>query len=105
MGAATRGRAEQEDPVDGGFAWIRSKNGQAERQARREISAKTQLAVQSKGYVMGGKTARLQYVQDMLAGTRVVSPTLGDWPSKSANGQGAVSSGGKKKTVISVEKG
>lgn len=76
-----RGRAP-EDPERGGWGWIRKKNDDTDRQARREISEKTRQAVQSRGYSLGQLLASLAHVDTMIEGTHLVSPTQGKWPAK-----------------------
>eukprot|EP00927_Polykrikos_kofoidii_P027772 TRINITY_DN24329_c0_g1_i1.p1 TRINITY_DN24329_c0_g1~~TRINITY_DN24329_c0_g1_i1.p1 ORF type:complete len:447 (-),score=65.94 TRINITY_DN24329_c0_g1_i1:275-1615(-) len=77
------GRAPQ-DPEHGGWDWIRKKNAESDRKARRQVSDLTQLAVKSRGYSIGQGLAILEHVDSMIEGTRLVSPTLGDWPASYA---------------------
>eukprot|EP00438_Fugacium_kawagutii_P009241 Skav231852 [mRNA] locus=scaffold2307:16794:18047:+ [translate_table: standard] len=89
----SRGQAAQ---VDGGFGWIRKANAQGDREARREISAATRQVVQMRSYQLGTTVLRLQHVDEMLKGTRLLSPSLPGWPQVLK---------GKEKTALSVERG
>eukprot|EP00930_Biecheleria_cincta_P056281 TRINITY_DN42428_c0_g1_i1.p1 TRINITY_DN42428_c0_g1~~TRINITY_DN42428_c0_g1_i1.p1 ORF type:complete len:492 (+),score=68.15 TRINITY_DN42428_c0_g1_i1:49-1476(+) len=72
-------------PRSGDFNWIRLANDEADRAERREIARRTEEATQCRGYVLDGlKTVLLPNVTASVTGTRLISPTAGDWPSASA---------------------
>jgi len=76
---ASRGRAPQDE--DGTFVWLRAKNEESHRAARREVSALTERATNCRGYAIGrGPQCPLEYVDRMIAGTVLISPSKGTWP-------------------------
>eukprot|EP00930_Biecheleria_cincta_P043833 TRINITY_DN30087_c0_g3_i1.p1 TRINITY_DN30087_c0_g3~~TRINITY_DN30087_c0_g3_i1.p1 ORF type:complete len:502 (-),score=65.79 TRINITY_DN30087_c0_g3_i1:205-1710(-) len=63
------------------YTWIRRSNNEPERRSRREIAALTRRVVRCGGYALeNGREVRLRYVDSMIDGTRIVSPTCGMWP-------------------------
>ena len=94
--AESRGQAPL---VAGGNAWIRKANEEADRAARRQISAATSQAAEAKGYKLGSSIVRLHHVDELVAGTKLLSPSLkgAHWPSLGPLG--------KEKTVLCVERG
>ena len=92
--AESRGQAPR---VEGGFAWIRKANAGNDREARREISAATRKVVQEKSYQLGETLVQLHHVDEMIKGTKLLSPSLGSWPDVPATG--------KAKTELVVERG
>lgn len=91
--AKDRNRAP-EDPVRGGYGWLRKANDEEDRAERRQVSAFTQRAVDCRGYVLGSeRTVHLRHVEAMLAGTRLVGPGTGaSWPAE-LSGQGQAGNG------------
>ncbi|OLP94393.1 hypothetical protein AK812_SmicGene23594 [Symbiodinium microadriaticum] len=76
---ATHGRANPDS--DGSFGWIRKANMETDRSARRRIAGKTQESIDARGYILENKSVLLRHVSSSLAGTRLVSPTCGSWPT------------------------
>lgn len=64
----------------GDFSWIRTANAEEDRAARREVSALTERAILCRGYTMGTAKVKLAQVENMLNGTRLISPSKGSWP-------------------------
>ncbi|CAE7248880.1 unnamed protein product [Symbiodinium natans] len=77
--AATLGRATP--GADGSFAWIRQANAETDRAARRGIAGQTEELIDARGFVLEGKSVLLRHVSSSLAGTRLVSPSIGSWPT------------------------
>jgi len=76
----SRGRANK-DPRTGDYKWIMRANDEEDRAARRAIRDQTELAIASGGYTIGLKSkVPLQYVDALIEGARLVSPSFGDWP-------------------------
>jgi len=101
---ADRGRAP-EDPDRGGYGWLRHANDEPDRAARRGVSQLTQEAIDCRGYVFGGSMmVRLEHVDAMLAGTRVVSPSVGEWPNEYRDRAALPFADWSKATTISVKK-
>lgn len=74
-----RGRAAED--AAGGFEWIRRANDKVDRHDRQRLSDLTSRVVDCRGYVVrNSHTVPLQHVHHMLAGTRVISPSCGEWP-------------------------
>jgi len=76
----TFGRSPQ-DACWGDYGWIRRRNDEWARHTRREISALTLRAIDTAGYTFrGSHQVMLQHIAQTVLGTRIVSPTTGDWP-------------------------
>lgn len=74
----SRGQAEKDH---GNFDWIRKANNEPDRAARRHISHQTNEALSCHGYVLkDSHTVVLKHVSEAVDGTRLISPTVGDWP-------------------------
>lgn len=82
--AESRGQAPQ---VEGGYGWIRKANAGTDREARRKISAATREVVKQQGYTLGNKVVQLNHVEEMIKGTKLLSPSVGAWPSSPTTGQ------------------
>jgi len=82
--APQKNRSHEFANAGGTYDWIRKDNFSMDRSARRDISAITQRVLDCRGYVISGScTVALQRVSDCIAGTRLLSPSLGDfgdWP-------------------------
>eukprot|EP00401_Gymnodinium_catenatum_P040666 CAMPEP_0117503410 /NCGR_PEP_ID=MMETSP0784-20121206/24316_1 /TAXON_ID=39447 /ORGANISM="" /LENGTH=411 /DNA_ID=CAMNT_0005298727 /DNA_START=80 /DNA_END=1312 /DNA_ORIENTATION=+ len=80
--AKTRGCAQPRGAT--GFKWIREDNSPQARQERRCIGRLTQLAIACDGYSITTSTdarhVKLQNVNRMINGTRLISPSAGEWP-------------------------
>jgi len=61
---------------DKAWDWLRTDRSQEGRTARKAVTALTHEAVTHRGYILEGQLVRLDHVDEMLAGTRIVS-----WPS------------------------
>merc|ERR1712232_1490760 len=75
---ADRGRAL---PEQGNFNWIRHKNEENHRRARRDIAALTKRAIENSGYMFGDSVVDIERTTELVAGTRLVSPSVGEWPA------------------------
>lgn len=62
------------------FGWMRFANTEQDREDRRNVNKISLEAITAGGYTIGGKLVKLQHVEEMVRGTRIVSPTYGDWP-------------------------
>jgi len=64
------------------YAWIRKMNTDKDRAERRSICLLTRLATDRHSYRIGeaGDNVTLASIPEMLKGTRLVSPTVGEWP-------------------------
>lgn len=76
---AALGRANPDS--DGSFGWIRKANMETDRSARRRLAGQTEESIDARGYILENKSVLLHHVSSSLAGTRLVSPTCGSWPT------------------------
>lgn len=97
-----RGRADP-DPSDGGYAWIRKKNDEEARQARRKIAEQTTYAVEALGYRIGAlPLVTFENAFQCVEGTIIVSPSCGKWPSTPAAPRSGLS---KEPVLVTVADG
>eukprot|EP00927_Polykrikos_kofoidii_P086513 TRINITY_DN9718_c0_g1_i2.p1 TRINITY_DN9718_c0_g1~~TRINITY_DN9718_c0_g1_i2.p1 ORF type:complete len:532 (-),score=69.29 TRINITY_DN9718_c0_g1_i2:26-1432(-) len=61
-----------------GFTWLCTASDEDSRKSRREVAAITENAIENRSYTTS-TIVPLQFVEDMLSGTRIISPTVGDW--------------------------
>ncbi|CAJ1359986.1 unnamed protein product, partial [Effrenium voratum] len=66
---------------DGTHTWLRTGNSEPERAARRAVAGQTSRCVECLGYVLGNQTVLLRYISRCVAGTKLVSPSCGFWPT------------------------
>lgn len=98
------------DSLNGGFTWIRKANQESDRKERRDISASTRSAIEKHGYTFSDlSTVHLRHIARMVHGTKLVSPTVGEWPVKAVGDDGAILTPrpewSERKTVLDVTSG
>lgn len=60
------------------FDWIRFDNQEDARAMRRKISGQTRQAVLAEGYVLKGRNVKLRRMRQMMEGTKMIAPSLGN---------------------------
>eukprot|EP00930_Biecheleria_cincta_P069197 TRINITY_DN56971_c0_g1_i1.p1 TRINITY_DN56971_c0_g1~~TRINITY_DN56971_c0_g1_i1.p1 ORF type:complete len:376 (-),score=51.74 TRINITY_DN56971_c0_g1_i1:49-1149(-) len=70
---------------DGSFEWIRKANSRDDREERRQIATATRKAIDNQCYSLGSGIIRLEHIAQMVDGTKLISPTVGEWPSASVS--------------------
>ena len=61
MAYLVQGRGEAQ-AQEGSYGWLRKANGASDRQARRELAAATQQAVEARSYEVDGQVVELRHV-------------------------------------------
>ncbi|CAE7367346.1 unnamed protein product [Symbiodinium natans] len=97
----SRGRA----PDSHGYDWIRKANDEKDRAARREISELTKRVTAAGGYQLGSSVVPLCHVQELVAETKLFSPSLATgavWPQLDTTGDHKTKLLVKRGTVLDV---
>lgn len=67
----------------GDYKWLMRANDEPDRAERRAIKDLTERAIECRCYAVGtAEKVCLEHVDSMLAGTRLISPSKGDWPKE-----------------------
>jgi len=92
-------------PDSHGYDWIRKANDEKDRAARREISELTKRVTAAGGFQLGSTIVPLCHVHELVAGTKLFSPSLSTsavWPKLGASGSHTTKLLVKRGTVLDV---